>query len=401
MQNQQKILQIIKNPYQLNDQTLELLSDLTEKHPYCQSLQILLAKNLQTHDKLAFEKQVNKASAYAVDRRKFQRYISDRDRPTGLIDTATSTIQPTEAAINENFAEPPVEVVDETVASEIEKPIVKESDFQLPPLTKSKPPLEEEKKNVPLIQKIKNWLGIGEKQTTDQSPEIYTDTGKEADVEDLLPAEKAAVEEDIPSENTVQPIEEEMQGSKPTTDERATTVEDYPTIEKTETDNNDDIAEEEQIIINEIIPDSELTHSEENISEDQPSVISDTSAHDEENFYTGQPLEEQPEILPKTEFTEHEKQAQKPDINFLIEKFLKEKPRIQAKKDLPESQEDLSEASTKDNSELVTETLADIYIKQGKKEKALGIYEKLCLKYPEKSSYFAKKIITIKNEINI
>ena len=94
------------------------------------------------------------------------------------------------------------------------------------------------------------------------------------------------------------------------------------------------------------------------------------------------------------------KQAKRPDINYLIEKFLKEEPRIQMKKDLPEEQDDLSASSTAEDPQLATETLALVYLKQGKKEEALDVYEKLCLKFPEKSSYFAKKILDIKNEIN-
>ena len=47
----------------------------------------------------------------------------------------------------------------------------------------------------------------------------------------------------------------------------------------------------------------------------------------------------------------------------------------------------------------MTETLAKIYIKQGKYEDALKAYKILCLKYPEKISLFADQIKIIKNKL--
>ena len=44
------------------------------------------------------------------------------------------------------------------------------------------------------------------------------------------------------------------------------------------------------------------------------------------------------------------------------------------------------------NSEIFTETLARIYIKQGKYDKALEIIQRLSLKYPKKNRYFADQI---------
>lgn len=58
--------------------------------------------------------------------------------------------------------------------------------------------------------------------------------------------------------------------------------------------------------------------------------------------------------------------------------------------------EDLSEKSGTYSSDLVTENLAEIMLRQGKKEKAIEIYQQLILKMPEKKAYFAEKIEQLK-----
>ncbi|WP_290831987.1 tetratricopeptide repeat protein, partial [Flavobacterium sp.] len=49
-----------------------------------------------------------------------------------------------------------------------------------------------------------------------------------------------------------------------------------------------------------------------------------------------------------------------------------------------------------DKSYLMTETLARVYLEQKKYTKAIQAYEILILKYPEKSSFFADRILDIK-----
>ena len=54
--------------------------------------------------------------------------------------------------------------------------------------------------------------------------------------------------------------------------------------------------------------------------------------------------------------------------------------------------------SLQHNNNLITPTLAEVYLKQGHFDKAISAYEKLILKYPQKSTFFAEKIKLIKNQ---
>jgi hypothetical protein len=53
---------------------------------------------------------------------------------------------------------------------------------------------------------------------------------------------------------------------------------------------------------------------------------------------------------------------------------------------------DISEKSTEENEDFMTETMADLYVQQKNYQKAIEIYNKLILKFPEKKTYFAIQI---------
>jgi len=73
----------------------------------------------------------------------------------------------------------------------------------------------------------------------------------------------------------------------------------------------------------------------------------------------------------------------------IIDRFLQAEPRIVPRESDFSTAEQLSRQSNEDKLSFVSETLAEIYIRQGNKSKAKKIYGELALKYPEKSSYFA------------
>jgi tetratricopeptide (TPR) repeat protein len=82
----------------------------------------------------------------------------------------------------------------------------------------------------------------------------------------------------------------------------------------------------------------------------------------------------------------------------IIEKFINADPVIPTLKPhaLPENQEDLASGSSRINRNPISETFARILSLQGKKDKAIEIYEQLILKVPEKKAYFAAEIEKLK-----
>ncbi|MFV5698530.1 tetratricopeptide repeat protein [Flavobacterium sp. ZT3R17] len=79
----------------------------------------------------------------------------------------------------------------------------------------------------------------------------------------------------------------------------------------------------------------------------------------------------------------------------LIDKFIETSPKISPVKHGVASTVTF-DLNKDDNSYLMTETLARVYLEQKKYQKAIQAYEILILKYPEKSSFFADRIADIK-----
>ncbi|WP_273568122.1 hypothetical protein [Maribacter halichondriae] len=74
----------------------------------------------------------------------------------------------------------------------------------------------------------------------------------------------------------------------------------------------------------------------------------------------------------------------------LIDKFLDENPKIEPQENT--AKVDIKSSLEFDKNELMTETLAKVYLEQKKYKKAVQAYKILSLKYPEKSGFFADRI---------
>ncbi len=115
-----------------------------------------------------------------------------------------------------------------------------------------------------------------------------------------------------------------------------------------------------------------------------------------------------PELILEYSKTHEIEKAVQPTANLLsqeldlIDQFLKLNPRLKTMANFrvkSEPQEDLSLKCSKIKKGIASESLANIFLKQGKVKKAIKIYEQLVLKNPEKKAYFAEQIEKLQNQI--
>lgn len=135
---------------------------------------------------------------------------------------------------------------------------------------------------------------------------------------------------------------------------------------------------------NEVVDESGKGHSEEIPSENM--VISDDSVLPERNF------DSWIERLGGS----GESNLRTNDKDKIIEGFIKSSPGVIRADKETKLNGDVSAGSNEESESFFTDTLARIYISQGLYNKAIYTYEKLCLKNPEKSIYFASQIEEIK-----
>lgn len=106
-------------------------------------------------------------------------------------------------------------------------------------------------------------------------------------------------------------------------------------------------------------------------------------------FHTGMITPSKPEF--------REKEPQKEEvIDHLIAQFSNDPPKIKFDPEKHDGNVNYGKSSLVEDDSLISETLAVVYAHQGYNGKAIKIYKKLSLRFPEKSCYFAAQIENLK-----
>lgn len=426
--NKQTFIQLIKDPSGISPEQLLELEKVVAGFPYCQDAHILIAKQAADNGSMLADQKVKKAAAYTLDRKNLKKLITggkEKELPEVKLNQFRE-LPPVEKPVAQKQEEPIAEVQEEKpvetipVAETILPIQEKQEEIKPEPTESNKEALTDEKRDQiirELQENLKKLHDIKIKTAWEEIPEKLEIVGVDTTAETSATTEKtevpletvseisALVEEPTVVQETVEEPLQEFTEEQP--EERNETVaQETEEINEPELQKivNSEFSEKDPVqTIEEKI--SELPSSADDLyqwlnpqghnypvrTEDVVVAVKETEADAGLLLEYIHYLEEKRSIFRKNKKKEVE----------IIDKIIKEDPTIPKLdiNNLPDNSVDLSSKSITISKGPVSENFAKILGLQGKKEKAIEIYEQLILKNPEKKPYFEAQIEKLKNKI--
>lgn len=379
--NKTEFIQLIQNPELLAAKHVAALKQMVIDFPYNTHARVLLAKALFNEKHYDYDKFLKQTALAVPDRDVLYHYLHDLTPQWQLPQQQVVVI-------------PPATVVSATINNLVEEEVVENT-------------LKQEQTPEVIESKV-------EEVAVEKEEDVEVQQTKEELAVDL------AISNLLEETQVIQPIIEEpkVEEITPTeTVELIDTIEPQKVVEENTTvDENED---EEELSFVEWLqrknnPKTEIKPADRISSDAKPLEVPVNTA-ETKTEKTAEVVQEPVEVTkPEVEKTtlptatvevtkeEIEKAVAKSNINDfhnILDKFIKENPSISRPKAEFFNPVNMARQSVEEDEELVTETLANLYYKQGNHKKAIRAYEKLCLLYPSKMSYFASLIQKIKTEI--
>jgi hypothetical protein len=354
-----------------------LLSQLIKDFPFFQTAHLLYTKSLHNQNSIHYNNQLKITAAYATDRKILHRLITKKS--IRAVEIKEEDIIPLSFINEEKLEKAVIDIVKEEIKESKITPVITET----PEVKKES--AEENK----IFEKAVENIVKSEVEESKITPVI---------TESPAVPEKEITEEKIPENKEIIPeLELEYLANA------ADALVELETLHPEPFGENDHLIEEGNEVVEESKPemirsDFILNTSKEDRSElgepfDKSSPHSFTEWLKHAASIPGKKLDVKEENA--------EKEPSSPLSAFdLIDKFIKEEPKMTRQKAEFFSPVNMAKQSVADDITFVSETLAKIYVLQGNYAKALNAYENLRLKYPEKRVYFATQIKNLKKLIN-
>jgi hypothetical protein len=346
----EKIGDLIRNPHLAGSVPANELQEIREKFPYSSTLHLLYLKNIALSNDVQFEDQLRYAAAHVMDRERMYHVVHSGEPST--IVTA------------ENPASDPGVIAGKEVAPEIQK-----QSFE--PTGKISENDQEAAVGEPESISILTARTENEVSVPDQPGEAIHDDADQLE-EAILPSLADRVYEKALADMEASHSEQQA-GEEP------------EPLESTQS----------------------VGKPEENVDLSKLSFVEwlrykQTQQADKNT--AGAPLHKQgqqpvvKEGSPVIGSTDKKKKLSKNDVDSLLNKFISEEPSISRPKTAFFNPTVNARQSLEETADLVTETLAKIYVLQKNYSKAIKAYEQLSLVYPEKKTFFAGQIKKIREE---
>ncbi len=370
--NRNQFISFVENPDKLSANDGVLLAELIKNFPYFQTAHLLYAKSLHNQNSIHYNNQLRITAAYATDRKVLHHLITKQWKQEAEIVLTPEII----TAVEEKKIEQAViELVKEEIIEQRIKPVVEEI-VETVVVEEIKPIIVEAE--VPIIVEVEEKV----------IEPVVEDVAIEEVVEEVI--ETIQEEEKIiePKEEKLVDLEKEFLAEAVSASYEIEMLSAEPLVQKVEPIDVPVIIE--PVIIEEKIEVIEQIKKEEvNI---ESLSFTDWLKHlNEGSVITEKAIEDVPTATVK---------EQKLDAFDLIDKFIKEEPKLTRPKVEFYNPVNMAKQSVADDITFVSETLAKIFVLQGNYIKALQAYENLHLKYPEKRLYFAAQIKNIRKLIN-